>query len=140
MEPLDRPSIALDMSRLHSKRYALVPGASPHALALATCKTRKHSAEWHGVPAAPVEAEIIVDGDADRHTSTADLLRFTLPTLGIWLIGPILSLVDTAFVGAQVRLCSESLSYAASNAEHLAHRPQPPRLWTLLMLALCILL
>ena len=29
------------------------------------------------------------------------LLRFTLPTLAIWLIGPSLSLVDTAVVGAQ---------------------------------------
>lgn len=52
----------------------------------------------------PAAAEIIIEEDAaERHTSTADLLRFTLPTLGIWLIGPILSLVDTAFVGANVR-------------------------------------
>lgn len=31
--------------------------------------------------------------------SLATLLRFTLPTLGIWLAGPIMSLVDTSVVG-----------------------------------------
>ena len=40
--------------------------------------------------------------EAAPTASIADLLRFTLPTLGIWLIGPILSLADTAFVGSQV--------------------------------------
>ena len=76
--------------------------------------------------AAPVEAEIIVEGDADRHTSTADLLRFTLPTLGIWLIGPILSLVDTAFVGAQVHLSPEPLCYAAQTLDTWAIGPILP--------------
>ena len=41
--------------------------------------------------------------EARQSASIADLLRFTLPTLGIWLIGPILSLADTAFVGSHVR-------------------------------------
>ena len=42
--------------------------------------------------------------EARQSASIADLLRFTLPTLGIWLIGPILSLADTAFVGSHVRI------------------------------------
>jgi len=42
--------------------------------------------------------------EARQSASIADLLRFTLPTLGIWLIGPILSLADTAFVGSHVRV------------------------------------
>ena len=39
-----------------------------------------------------------------QSASIVDLLRFTLPTLGIWLIGPILSLADTAFVGSQASI------------------------------------
>ena len=42
--------------------------------------------------------------EARQSVSIATLLRFTLPTLGIWLIGPILSLADTAFVGSHVRI------------------------------------
>ena len=34
-----------------------------------------------------------------NHVNTKELIRFSLPTLGIWLLQPILSLVDTGFVG-----------------------------------------
>lgn len=37
----------------------------------------------------------------DGGPSTFALLRFTLPTLGVWIIGPILSLIDTAVVGTK---------------------------------------
>ena len=37
----------------------------------------------------------------DGGPSTLALLRFTLPTLGVWIIGPILSLIDTAVVGTK---------------------------------------
>ncbi|KAK9849394.1 hypothetical protein WJX84_001690 [Apatococcus fuscideae] len=37
----------------------------------------------------------------DGGPSTWALLRFTLPTLGVWIIGPILSLIDTAVVGTK---------------------------------------
>lgn len=38
---------------------------------------------------------------SDGGPSTFALLRFTLPTLGVWIIGPILSLIDTAVVGTK---------------------------------------
>ena len=57
---------------------------------------RPHTDAKFGVPGTLVEST--------QSASIADLLRFTLPTLGIWLIGPILSLADTAFVGSQVHM------------------------------------
>ena len=36
----------------------------------------------------------------DRRTSTADILRFALPALGVFLSSPLMSLIDTVFVGA----------------------------------------
>ena len=58
-----------------------------------------------------------VASDEFGYMRVSDLLRFTLPTLGIWLIGPILSLVDTAFVGAAVR--STSPLVLIQNAPHV---------------------
>ena len=46
----------------------------------------------------PAEAPVATP---DGGPSTWALLRFTLPTLGVWIIGPILSLIDTAVVGTK---------------------------------------
>ncbi len=50
------------------------------------------------------EAEEAVEGgwgkqDEDGSVSYARMLRFILPTLGIWLASPIMSLVDAGVVG-----------------------------------------
>ena len=49
------------------------------------------------------------DDDATKEASVKDLMRFTLPTMAIWLCDPLLSLVDTSVVG----LSSGTLELAA---------------------------
>lgn len=49
------------------------------------------------------------DDDATKEASVRDLMRFTVPTMAIWLCDPLLSLVDTSVVG----LSSGTLELAA---------------------------
>ena len=46
----------------------------------------------------PVVGEPLADAPAGDLVSLTSLIAFTVPTLGVWLINPILSLVDTAVV------------------------------------------
>mmetsp|Transcript_6483 Transcript_6483/g.23229 ORF Transcript_6483/g.23229 Transcript_6483/m.23229 type:complete len:537 (-) Transcript_6483:69-1679(-) len=41
------------------------------------------------------------DGQRPTEASVSELLKFTIPTMGIWLASPILSLVDASVVGSQ---------------------------------------
>ncbi|QDZ21595.1 multi antimicrobial extrusion protein [Chloropicon primus] len=50
------------------------------------------------------DPNLVVDGEAGtapKEASVAELLKFTVPTMGIWLASPILSLVDATVVGSQ---------------------------------------
>lgn len=58
---------------------------------------------------------------ADEHTSYRAILKFILPTLGIWLAGPLMSLVDTGIVGQRSSL---ELAGARVNACDVQHEEQ----------------
>lgn len=47
----------------------------------------------------PGDQVIRVDSEQRKVPKTAELAKFALPTLGIWLLQPILSLIDTSVVG-----------------------------------------
>lgn len=56
-----------------------------------------------GVDTESKEAAAVVDGWGAQHendeVSYSKMLKFILPTLGIWLASPIMSLVDAGVVG-----------------------------------------
>lgn len=54
--------------------------------------------------------------------SLGTLLRFTLPTLGIWLASPIMSLVDTSVVGLQSSLELAAMGPACNVCDSLMVR------------------
>ncbi|CAN0342241.1 unnamed protein product [Hapterophycus canaliculatus] len=51
----------------------------------------------------------------------AELVAFTLPLLVVWLSNPIMSLVDTAVVGAQSSVELAALGPATSLCDNLAY-------------------
>ena len=60
-------------------------------------------------------AALLQDGSSKQTTvpTALDLLKFGLPTLGIWLLQPILSLIDTSVIGMSASSATSVLQLAA---------------------------
>jgi Na+-driven multidrug efflux pump len=60
-------------------------------------------------------AAVLKDGSSKQTTvpTALDLLKFGLPTLGIWLLQPILSLIDTSVIGMSASSATSVLQLAA---------------------------
>eukprot|EP00884_Botryococcus_braunii_P015914 jgi/Botrbrau1/3005/Bobra.0070s0004.2 len=59
--------------------------------------------------------------EEEGHVSITELLRFTAPTLGIWMINPILSLVDTSVVGTRSAIELAALGPGTSLCDSLSY-------------------
>eukprot|EP00752_Nemacystus_decipiens_P003860 g3552.t1 len=74
-----------------------------------------------------VEVDIVPDesepmnGEKNSRAMVTELVAFTLPLLIVWLSNPIMSLVDTAVVGAQSSIELAALGPATSLCDNLAY-------------------
>ena len=97
-----------DASMTPTTVHASRPGVSLRPKALSTLRHRRssrvHAADASlPLPASKGDDETDENANANSTENNADgfaeLVKFTLPTMAIWMSGPVLSMVDTAVVG-----------------------------------------
>ncbi|CAN0149969.1 unnamed protein product [Scytosiphon promiscuus] len=99
---------------------AAATAPSPADQQVSTSAAAAGESPTSAVDATDAEPEA-AEGEKNSGAMVAELVAFTLPLLVVWLSNPIMSLVDTAVVGAQSSVELAALGPATSLCDNLAY-------------------